>query len=147
LSAAKHMTEQSFQSHAHHPRATYLASLAWLVALILLIGQAFFGWAVTNWLFAAILIGLAPLVAISRWYIVRLQDRIIMLETKVRAAEILPAGQDALLARLSAKQIAALRFASDAELGPLLERATRDNLSPRDIKASIRTWRPDLHRT
>ena len=87
------------------------------------------------------------LTAISRWYIVRLQDRIIMLETKVRAAEILPAGQDALLAKLSAKQIAALRFASDAELGPLLERATRENLSPKDIKASIRTWRPDLHRT
>ena len=141
------MAEQSFQSHAHHPRATYLATLAWLMALILLVGQAFFGWAVTNWLFAAILIGLAPLVAISRWYIVRLQDRIIMLETKVRAAEVLPAGQDALLTKLSAKQIAALRFASDAELGPLLERAARENLNPKDIKASIRTWRPDLHRT
>ena len=139
--------EQSFQNHAHHPRATYLATLAWLVALILLIGQAFFGWAVTNWLFAAILIGLAPLVAISRWYIVRLQDRIIMLEMKVRAAEVLPAGQDALLAKLSAKQIAALRFAPDGELGPLLERAVRENLLPKDIKASIRTWRPDLHRT
>ena len=87
------------------------------------------------------------LTAISRWYIVRLQDRIIMLEMKVRAAEILPAGQDALLAKLSPKQIAALRFASDDELGPLLERAARENLSPKDIKASIRTWRPDLHRT
>ena len=37
---------------------------------------------------------------ISRAYIVRLQDRIIMLEVKVRAAEILPAGQDAQLAKL-----------------------------------------------
>jgi hypothetical protein len=141
------MADQSYQSHAHHPRATYFATLAWLVALILLIGQAFFGWAVTNWLFAAILIGLAPLVAISRWYIVRLQDRIIMLEMKVRAAEILPAGQDAQLAKLSPKQIAAVRFASDAELGPLLERAARENLSPKDIKAAIRTWRPDPYRT
>ena len=61
---------------------------------------------------------IAPLAAISRWYIVTLQDRIIMLEMKVRAAEILlNAGQDALLAKLSPKQIAALRFASDAELG------------------------------
>ncbi len=70
-----------------------------------------------------------------------------MLEMKVRAAEMLPAGQDALLAKLSPKQIAALRFASDAELGALLDRATRENLSPKDIKASIRTWRPDPHRT
>ncbi len=141
------MADQSYQSHTHHPRATYIASLAWLVAVILLIGQAFFGWTVTNWLFAAILIGLAPLVAISRWYIVRLQDRIIMIEMKVRAAEVLPAGKDALLAKLSPKQIAALRFAPDGELGPLLERAARENLLPNDIKASIRTWRPDLHRT
>jgi Family of unknown function (DUF6526) len=141
------MAEQSFQSHVHHPRATYLAALFWLVALMLLIGQAFFAWNVTNWLFTMILLALVPLVAISRWYIVTLQDRIIMLEVKVRAAELLNAGQDAQLARLSAKQIAALRFASDEEFGSLLERAARENLSPKEIKASIRTWRPDWHRT
>ncbi len=141
------MADQSYQSHAHHPQATYLATVAWLVALVLLIGQIGFGWDTANWLFAAILVALAPLVAISRWYIVRLQDRIIMLEMKVRAAEVLPAGQDAQLAKLSAKQIAALRFASDEELGSLLERAARENLPPKEIKALIRTWRPDLHRT
>ena len=141
------MAEQSFQSHAHHPRATYLAALFWLIGLILLIGQAFFDWSVTTWLFAIILLAIAPLVAISRWYIVTLQDRIIMLEEKVRAAELLNAGQDAQLAKLSPKQIAALRFASDEEFGSLLERAARENLAPKDIKALIRTWRPDLHRT
>lgn len=139
--------EQSFQSHTYHPVATYVASLFWLLALVLLIGQAFFGWPVGNWIIAAILLTLAPVVAITRWYTVRLQDRIIMLETKVRAAELLNAGQDALLAKLSPKQIAALRFASDDEFGALLERAARENLPPRDIKASIRTWRPDPHRT
>lgn len=141
------MAEQSFQSHTHHPRAMYLASLFWLIALVLWIGQTFFGWDATTWIVAAILAALAPLVAISRWYIVRLQDRIIMLEVKIRAAELLTAGQDALLAKLSTKQIAALRFASDEEFGALLERAARENLSPREIKAAIRTWRPDYHRT
>ena len=141
------MADQSFQSHVHHPLPTYVASLVWLMALILLIAQVFFGWNVTNWLFAAILLAMAPLVGISRWYIVKLQDRIIMLEEKVRAAELLTAGQDAQFAKLSPKQIAALRFASDEEFGSLLERAARENLSPKDIKASIRTWRPDLHRT
>jgi hypothetical protein len=51
------------------------------------------------------------------------------------------------LSKLSVKQIVALRFASDDELGSLLERAVRENLSPRDIKGSIRSWRPDLYRT
>jgi hypothetical protein len=141
------MAEQSFQSHTHHPIATYVATVFWNIALVLLIGQAFFAWGVTNWILAAVLLSVAPLISLSRTYIVRLQDRIIMLETKVRAAELLTAGQDAQLAKLSAKQIAALRFASDEEFGSLLERAARENLSPRDIKASIRTWRPDLHRT
>ena len=141
------MAEQSFQSHAHHPRATYAAIAFWLIALALFVGNVWFGWNTANWTIAAILLAIAPLVAISRWYIVKLQDRIIMLEMKVRAAELLTAGQDAHLARLSPKQIAALRFASDEEFGALLERAARENLSPKDIKASIRTWRPDPYRT
>lgn len=141
------MAEQSFQSHVHHPVPTYVATVFWLIALVLLIGQAGFGWVATNWIFAALLAGLAPLISLSRTYTVKLQDRIIMLEEKVRAAELLPSGQDALLAKLSPKQIAALRFASDEEFGALLERAARENLPPKDIKAAIRTWRPDLHRT
>ena len=141
------MAEQSFQSHTHHPVLTYVATLFWLVALIMLIGQAWFAWSVTNWILVAILATFAPVIWHGRTYTVRLQDRIIMLEQKVRAAELLAAGQDAQLAKLSPKQIAALRFASDEEFGSLLERAARENLSPKDIKASIRTWRPDLHRT
>src|SRR5919112_888476 len=133
------MREQSFQSHAHHPGATYMAALFWLIAFVLLIGAALFGWNVGGWIVAAMLFAIAPLVGISRWYIVKLQDRIIMLEEKVRAAELLNAGQDAQPAKLSPKQIAALRFASDEEFGSLLERAARENLSPKEIKASIRT--------
>jgi hypothetical protein len=125
----------------------YVATLFWLVAAILVIGQLFFGLNATDWILTTILAALAPVIGITRWYIVKLQDRIIMLEVKVRAAELLNAGQDADLAKLSPKQIAALRFASDEEFGPLLGRAARENLSPRDIKASIRTWRPDPHRT
>jgi hypothetical protein len=141
------MSGQSFQSHTHHPRATYFATAMWLVALVMLVGQVFFGWNMTNWILVASAAAMAPVIGMSRWYIVKLQDRIIMLETKVRAAELLSAGQDAQLAKLSPKQIAALRFASDEEFGQLLERAVRENLSPKDIKASIRTWRPDPHRT
>jgi hypothetical protein len=141
------VAEQSYQSHAHHPIATYFTSVFTLVALVLFAGQVVFGWSVTNWILAALLGAVSTLGAISRWYIVKLQDRIIMIEMKVRAAEILAPGQDALLARLGPKQIVALRFASDEELGPLLERAARENLSPKDIKAAVRTWRPDFHRT
>ncbi|MFA5907682.1 MAG: DUF6526 family protein [Vicinamibacterales bacterium] len=141
------MAEQSYQSHAHHPVPTYVATLFLLVALILMAGHLHLGWRTDDTAFMALTFAVFTLVAISRLYTVALQDRIIMLEMKVRCAELLPAGQDANLARLSAKQTAALRFASDDELGALLERAARENLTPNDIKASIRTWRPDPYRT
>lgn len=141
------MAEQSYQSHMHHPVPTYVASFFTLAAMVGIYGHLHLGWRTEDLALSALSLAVFTLVCISRWYIVALQDRIIMLEMKVRGAELLPAGQDANLARLSKKQTAALRFASDEELGALLERSARENLSPRDIKASIRTWRPDPHRT
>ena len=141
------MAAQSFESHVHHPVLTYVASGLTLLALFLLYAHLHLGWPTEELAFTALVMAVFVLVAISRVYTVALQNRIIMLEMKVRCAEILPAGQDANLAKLSAKQIAALRFAPDDELGALLERAARERLSPKDIKASIRTWQPDPHRT
>lgn len=141
------MAEQSYQSHAHQPIASYVATVFALTAFIAMFGQRFADWETRDLAIWGLVGSVFVLVSISRWYIVALQDRIIMLEMKVRCAEVLPAGQDAQLAKLGKKQIVALRFASDEELGALLERAVREKLSPDDIKASIRTWRPDLHRT
>jgi hypothetical protein len=141
------MAEQSFKNHTHRPTHTAIVWVFALVALILMV-QTMRGAADRrDWAIIAIVLAIFELGWISRVYIVKLQDRIIMLEVKVRAAELLAAGQDAQLAKLNSKQIAALRFASDEEFGALLERAARENLAPKDIKASIKTWRPDLHRT
>lgn len=138
---------QSYASHAHHPVPTYIASALWLLATIAFVGTMAFGWdardSALGWLLAAVLV----LISIGRTYTTKLQDRIIMLEMKVRCAEVLPAGEDAKLARLRPKQIVALRFASDEELGALLDRVVAEQLAPRDIKQAIKAWRPDDHRT
>jgi len=140
------MAEQSFKNHAHRPTHTAVVWLFALIALILMV-QQLRGSDTRDWAIIFTILAVFELGWISRVYTVKLQDRIIMLEVKVRAAELLPAGADAQLAKLNSKQIAALRFASDAEFGALLERAARENLQPKDIKASIKTWRPDLYRT
>lgn len=140
------MAEQSFTSHAHRPIHTTVVWLFALVALVLMV-QQMRGGDTRDWAIIAMILAVFELGWISRAYTVKLQDRVIMLEEKVRAAELLTAGQDAHLAKLGPKQIAALRFASDAEFGALLERAARENLPPKEIKAAIKTWRPDLHRT
>lgn len=139
--------KQSFASHAHHPIPTYVATIFSVVAIVCFVGAWFFAWPTLYAGVVSLWVAVAALIGISRWYIVRLQDRIIMLEMKVRCAEVLPAGQDARLSELTPKQIVALRFASDAELGDLLERAAREKMPPAEIKRAIKTWRPDYLRT
>lgn len=138
---------QSYARHAHHPVPTYVAGFFTLVAIICLIGAWQFDWPTRDLGAISLSFAVAVLVSMSRWYIVRLQDRIILLEMKVRAAELLNAEQEARLAELRPRQVIALRFASDAELGPLVEVAAREKLSPDQIKRAVRNWREDPHRT
>ena len=140
------MAEQSFASHAHRPTETGILWLLSMVALVLTV-QQFRGAETRDWAIVVLTLAMFLVGWISRAYIVRLQDRIIMLEMKVRAAEVLPAGQDAELAKLTKQQIVALRFASDEELGALLERAVRENMKPKEIKAAVKKWRADHYRT
>jgi hypothetical protein len=141
------LAEQSFESHAHQPVQTFVAGAFTLLAIILLVVAWLFDWPTLLAGVVSLSLGVAVLVSISRSYIVKLQDRIILLEMKVRCAELLPAGQDARLSELLPRQIIALRFASDEELGELLERAIRDRLPPREIKRAIKQWRADTLRT
>lgn len=141
------MPEQSFANHAYRPIATYVAGLFALVALVCFLGAWWGGWPTFEAGAVSLTLAVGMLISSSRAYTVRLQDRIILLEMKIRCAELLPAGQDALLGRLDVKQVAALRFASDEELGDLLERAVREQLPPVEIKRAVRRWRPDHLRT
>ena len=138
---------QSYASHAHHPVPTYIASALWLAAAVAFAGARFFAWDTRDLAFGCLLLAVFVTIAIGRAYTTKLQDRIILLEMKVRCAEVLPAGADAKLAQLSPKQIVALRFAPDEELGALLDRAVAEALSPRAIKQAVKAWRPDYNRT
>ena len=141
------MAEQSYASHTHQPTHTAIVWALALFALGMLGPLHLMSWTGRDWALALTIFAVFELGWISRAYIVALQDRIILLEMKVRTAELLPAGDDAKLARLTKQQIVALRFASDAELGELLDRAVRENMAPKAIKAAIKTWRPDPYRT
>ncbi len=141
------MTGQSATSHAHHPIPTYAATVLWLAGMVMLAGSLVLHWPLRDAGVVVLGLSIFPVIGIGRWYTVKLQDRIIQLEMQVRCARVLPAGQDDLLAQLSPKQVVALRFASDDELGDLLARAVREQMTPSAIKQAVKQWRPDYLRT
>lgn len=143
------MTAQTYANHAHRPTLTALGGFLVVVAVASFAMRWFHVGGRAS--FAVGLLALSGavfvLLLISRAYTTKLQDRIIRLEMRVRGASVLTAEQQRLLAQLHVKQVVALRFASDAELPSLLERAAREKMSPADIKRAVTAWTPDLDRT
>ncbi len=143
------MPIQNFANHRYTPQLTRFGFWFFLVSVVAFVLRWFnvggrYAMAVgLGGLLAAVFV----LLLISRAYITALQDRIIKLEMRVRCASLLTPAQQEMLWRLSKSQIVALRFASDAEMPALVERASRENLTSDAIKRAIVNWTPDWDRT
>lgn len=80
-----------------------------------------------------------------RLYALKVQDRIIRLEERLRMHELFSEPLKSRIGEFTESQLIALRFVSDAELPALAEKALQ-GLDQKQIKASIKTWRPDYFR-
>jgi len=97
--------------------------------------------------FLLLAIGLVIMGVLVRINSLRVQDRLIRLEEKIRYEKVLPANLLPQTENLSRSQINALRFASDRELPTLIERALKGEFQkPDEIKRAVTDWRGDYLR-
>ena len=78
-----------------------------------------------------------------RTYPIKLQDRIIRLEERIRLQALAPTEWHTQIYKLSEDQLIGLRFAADDEVVELAKQALEHNLNRKQIKERIKEWRPD----
>lgn len=99
-----------------------------------------------SFLLIVLAVALLTLVFKSRLYALKVQDRIIRLEERLRLTQLLSEPLRSRIPELSEGQLIGLRFASDAEVPKLVERALNEKLNRGDIKKAVQHWRPDYWR-
>ncbi len=78
-----------------------------------------------------------------RLYALKVQDRLIRLEERLRLKELAPAALQGRIGELTENQLIGLRFASDGEVAGLAQQALDGSWNRKQIKQAIRVWRPD----
>jgi hypothetical protein len=128
----------------YRPRAWSITSLVALLAFGVFIVHAYLEPTYVSFALLALAGVVLATVSLLRMFAIRLQNRIIRLEMEVRLARL---GRESDLRRLAMAQIVALRFASDAELPPLIDRAISERMPADAIKRAVRDWQADNLRT
>ena len=92
---------------------------------------------------AVVALTLVLALALVRRMALRVQDRVIRLEERLRLNRLMPDRHEE-IEDLGREQLIAIRFASDAEVPHLLDRISRGEIRTQDeIKRAVQHWRPD----
>lgn len=143
------MVEQNF---ANHTKVFPPFHLFVLPIMVLNVVRSILAWRHAEYSidgFLGVLVAVALLVGFlcARTMALKVQDRIIRLEERLRLEKLLPTDLQPRIPEFTADQLVALRFASNSELPELARRVLDENVKSRKaIKRMIKVWRPDYLR-
>ena len=143
------MSEQNFANHVRWVPAYHY--------FVMPVMAANFGWSIYRWKVAAFSLdgfvgvltaaALLVLALYARLFALKVQDRVIRLEERLRLEKLLPADLKPRIEEFTSGQLVAMRFASNAELPALARKVLADNIrSSKAIKQMVQAWRADYLR-
>lgn len=138
---------QDLKHHARLDPAYHVLTFLLLLAnLGFAIAHAIHHFTLWNaWVVALSILIVFPVLRL-RMYPLKVQDRVIRLEERLRLQALAPPEWRTEIDRLTEDQLVALRFASDGEVVALARQALDEKLGRKEIKERIKNWRPDYWR-
>src|SRR5271167_316933 len=137
------MAEQNYENHVK-----WVPLFHWFVLPMMLIN---FGWSIYRLKTAGFswdgLVGVLTAAALlmlpilARTFALKVQDRVIRLEERLRFEQLLPNDLKPRIGEFTPAQFVALRFASDGEVAGLARKVLTENLQDRKaIKRLVKNW-------
>lgn len=141
---------QSFKNHSRfHPLFHFFLAPVLLINVIVTATyfiRHYATYGLTGIWWIVVSVALFVLAGMARGYALKVQDRIIRTEEKLRLAALVTPSELVELDSLTVDQYIGLRFASNAELPDLARRAVREKLDRKHIKEAVKSWRADEYR-
>jgi hypothetical protein len=139
---------QNFQNHTRIVPGFHMVTFGiFAINLVWSIYRAVRMFSVPSVISLLLAIGFLLLFFYMRIFALRVQDRVVRLEMRLRLQQVLPADLRARILEFELGQLVALRFASDEELPELSRKVLDEKLTDRKaIKKMIRNWQPDFLR-
>jgi Family of unknown function (DUF6526) len=143
------MAEQSFANHGK-----FFPPFHFFVVPVMVMNfvGSIYRWYVTGFSWGGgwrVLLALGLLMGFltARVMALKVQDRVIRLEERLRYERVLPADLKPRIEEFTVSQMVSLRFACDAELPGLARKVLDEKMNERKaIKRMVKTWKPDYLR-
>ena len=139
---------QSYDNHRKFvPGYHYVALMILLINAIYSAYVAVVSFSVDSVIGLLLAIALVMIGLYARLFALGAQDRVIRLEERLRLRDLLPPDQKGTIDNLTTDQLVGLRFASDGEVGGLIQAINAEGVRDREeIKKRVTNWRPDHQR-